>query len=504
VGRFGGAAGPDRSLDARLSTRIAFGRCDADWQPFSYSRPCSGCRRFRLPRSSNAGSSCTGWGSTRIPPTSIRVYRTTGPHAGTSRRSTSRPTSRSSWPQSGHLHGPLQPCQSGAVAVKGYGWYYSMNSRGGSGSGGCYDVIDNSNDQVYWPESKSATAGEVAAVEATWYESATRGGSITLTGYRPGNDVACGSDSDGATPVPAQCRNCAAAGMTADQILQTYYGPNVALLKPPVRPAALFLSPGSAEPLTALSSATAIWTEEPGAGTSIASRKPSPSRWLHRSTAAVRWIGGCRPLRPGPQPERRPRQPPASRPVYCYRFVVGLTDSASNTAYAVTGTLKVDPLARPRASPTRPPATIAAFGNPSATVAWTESPAPGTQIATRTLTTSMPLSQCRAAAPVLSGSTGGTTHAPRARSWAGWSLRLLPLAVDACRYRRPLRDVAVRRVGRAGILRHRRHVCRSPARKPAFWSRAPTPDLGVLTPSGGPSPGGVRLRCQMSRSVTSR
>jgi len=96
---------------------------------------------------------------------------------------------------------------------------------GGSGSGGCYDVIDNSNDQVYWPESKSATAGEVAAVEATWYESVTRGGSITLTGYRPGNDVACGSDSDGAHLFQHSARNCAAAGMTADQILQTYYGP---------------------------------------------------------------------------------------------------------------------------------------------------------------------------------------------------------------------------------------------------------------------------------------
>ena len=358
----------------------------------------------------NAGSSCTGWGSTRIPPTSIRVYRTTGPHAGTVQtvdfKTYVEVVLAAEWPPSW----PTAALQSGAVAVKGYGWYYAMNSRGGSGSGGCYDVIDNSNDQVYWPESKSATAGEVAAVEATWYESVTRGGSITLTGYRPGNDVACGSDSDGAHLFQHSARNCAAAGMTADQILQTYYGPNVALLKPPVRPAALFLSPGSAEPLTALSSATASWTEEPGAGTSIASRSLAlqMAAPIDGSCAVDRWLPASPPWT---STGASPQTATGLKTGYCYRFVVGLTDSASNTAYAVTGTLKVDPLA-PTASFSNPATgTIAAFGNPSATVAWTESPAPGTQIATRTLTTEYAAQPVPGSCAGAQWLDGGTTHA---------------------------------------------------------------------------------------------
>jgi hypothetical protein len=122
---------------------------------------------------------------------------------------------------------PIESMRAGAVAVKQYAWYYAIHWRGGSGTGGCYDVVDNNNDQIYKPETYTPAASHIQAVESTWSESITKNGSFILTGYRPGLDVACGSDSDGSHLFQHSARNCAIAGHVGEEILQMYYGPGL-------------------------------------------------------------------------------------------------------------------------------------------------------------------------------------------------------------------------------------------------------------------------------------
>ncbi|MFI5259998.1 MAG: SpoIID/LytB domain-containing protein [Candidatus Limnocylindrales bacterium] len=333
-----------------------------------------------------AGTVCTGWTSTRIPPTTIRVYRTSGSSAGTVQtvdfNTYVKVVLAAEWPPTW----PTATLQSGAVVVKEYAWYYAMHWRGGSGTGGCFDVVDNSNDQIYWPEGKTPTAGEAAAVDSTWYESMTKGGSIILTGYRTGADVACGSDSDGLHLMQYSARNCAASGLTADQILQTYFSPGLAIWKPAVAPAAVFESPGSGEPLTAGSSATAAWSEEPAAGTTVVARNIAlqMAAPINGSCSVDRWLPASPPWT---STGASPQTVADLKTGYCYRFVVGLSDSAASTTYAASSTMMVDPLA-PVATFTNPAnGTIASITDPSVAVAWTETSAPGTSIYTRALTT---------------------------------------------------------------------------------------------------------------------
>src|SRR5450759_2574231 len=105
-----------------------------------------------VPVTRAAAAQCTPWSSRRIPPTTIRVSRTTGPHAGTVETVDFRTyvgvVLAAEWSSSW----PVPTLQSGAVAIKEYAWYYVMNSRGYSVGGNCYDVIDNTNDQIYYPE----------------------------------------------------------------------------------------------------------------------------------------------------------------------------------------------------------------------------------------------------------------------------------------------------------------------------------------------------------------
>jgi hypothetical protein len=337
------------------------------------------------PPVARAAATCTSWASTRIPPSTIHVYRTSGPHAGSVETvdfKTYVGVVLASEFSSGWATASLQ---SGAIAIKEYAWYYIMNSRGGSVGGSCYDVQDNTNDQIYWPEGRLPTSGEVAVVESTWYESITKSGTLFLTGYRSGDSVACGADADGWHMFQASARNCAAAGMTAEQILQIYYGPGVTVWKPPTLPAAVFETPGSGATVTSTGSATAAWSEEVTDGTTIASRSVAlqMAAPINGSCVVDRWL----PASPAwTSTGASPQTASGLKSGYCYRFVVGLTDSAAHKSYAASSTMTVDPLA-PTAAFTNPATgTIAAFADPTATLAWTETSAPGTTIGTRTLT----------------------------------------------------------------------------------------------------------------------
>ena len=87
----------------------------------------------------------------------------------------------------------------------------------GNGTGGCYDVVDNCNDQVYSPETETLYLSHIQAVESTWPETITKNGSFMFTGYRPGSSNVCGSDVDGARR-PVGCGSGA-----PDQSAATYH-----------------------------------------------------------------------------------------------------------------------------------------------------------------------------------------------------------------------------------------------------------------------------------------
>ena len=86
---------------------------------------------------------------------------------------------------------PYETLKVGAIAVKQYGWYYTIVYRGGvDDDGQCYDVRDDTNDQYYQPELHTPAAIHLRAIADTWrtslrkYDWATHKGRFILTGYR--------------------------------------------------------------------------------------------------------------------------------------------------------------------------------------------------------------------------------------------------------------------------------------------------------------------------------
>jgi hypothetical protein len=130
-----------------------------------------------------ASAQCTGWDSSIVPPTSIRVYRTAAKRTVTVPfRTYVEKVVAAEW-------GPTAPAAAlriGAVAVKQYAWYFTMYWRGGRDAAGrCYDVVDSSRDQLYDP-GRRPSAAQLAAIEATWDVSLRKGERFFMTGYRPG------------------------------------------------------------------------------------------------------------------------------------------------------------------------------------------------------------------------------------------------------------------------------------------------------------------------------
>ncbi|MBP1705254.1 MAG: Stage sporulation domain protein [Chloroflexi bacterium] len=169
-----------------------------------------------------ASSSCTGWTSSIVPPTSIRVLRSSTKRTQTvDFRLYVEKVMPAEW---GSSH-PAAALQAGAVAIKQYAWYYALAGhwRGGKDSAGqCYDVRDNSIDQVYDPTRKPASS-HLAAVAATWSWSVRRSDILILTGYRPGIG-ACGDTATGYRLYQLEASRCASVNKwTAEQILRAYY-----------------------------------------------------------------------------------------------------------------------------------------------------------------------------------------------------------------------------------------------------------------------------------------
>ena len=175
-----------------------------------------------LPNLALASSSCTGWKSTTVPPDYIRVGRRDGSVDVVPFRKYVGVVSAREWP----YWLPVAARRVGAIAVKQYGWYFTMagNHRSGfvNASGKCYDVTDGTRDQLYKPERTSVRRATWRAVDYTWDVSLRKNGNFFMTGYRYGSDVNCGADADGRLLYERSVADCARKGKSTYAILNKY------------------------------------------------------------------------------------------------------------------------------------------------------------------------------------------------------------------------------------------------------------------------------------------
>lgn len=122
--------------------------------------------------------------------------------------------------------------EAGAQAVKQYAWYYALkgNHRAGYSSPGgrCYDVRDDSRDQVFRPESAEPTEKQKAARDRLWGLSLRKRDRFFLAGYRGGTATECAADADGWRLYTSSARDCAKRlDYDGLRILEAYYSPGL-------------------------------------------------------------------------------------------------------------------------------------------------------------------------------------------------------------------------------------------------------------------------------------
>jgi len=115
---------------------------------------------------------------------------------------------------------PSASLDAGAMAVKSYGWYWALHSTRKTPGGQCYDVRDDTADQVYRPA--SAVSSTSSAVDRTWSTRMTRSGNI-LQAHYCSTTTACGGWVDGNWMSQYGSRDQAAAGQGYGTILRSYY-----------------------------------------------------------------------------------------------------------------------------------------------------------------------------------------------------------------------------------------------------------------------------------------
>lgn len=171
-----------------------------------------------------SASSCSGWTSETTPPPTIRVFRAaTGAVETVDFRAYAKNVLSREWIGSW----TTESMRSGAVAVKMYAWYHVLHWRGlTNAQGECFDVYDDTRDQVYNP-ALPTWASAAAAVDATWVMRALKNGGVYPTYYNAGAaNEACGANANGWRMYQWGTQACGLAGLSAAQILLTYYYPN--------------------------------------------------------------------------------------------------------------------------------------------------------------------------------------------------------------------------------------------------------------------------------------
>ena len=193
-----------------------------------------------------APNECTGHSSEKRPPATIRVLRskrsqTPNSVAGTVQEVEFRDyvgvVMMAEWPD----HYPIETLKAGAIAVKQYGWYYTRQYRGKTrkvdGKQVCYDVRDDTNDQVYYPERWTATNKVDRAIDLTWditlrkFKFATQSSKFFLTGYRAGSSSTCGAETTGYKLFQHGARDCGVKGLKYREILRTYLKPRLEIVQ---------------------------------------------------------------------------------------------------------------------------------------------------------------------------------------------------------------------------------------------------------------------------------
>lgn len=189
-------------------------------------------------KNGSTDASCTGWRSTVVPPPTIRVLRTRGPAVGTVEEVDFRTyvgvVLRAEWTD----WYPVEAQKVGAIAVKQYGWYYTIVYRGQkSATGDCYDVRDDTVDQYYYPEERTPSQRNLRGIAATWdialrKRQRTGESAFFLTGYRSGTLAGCGEESTGWKLYQKGVLTCANAKMRWEQILRNYLEPKLEIFDP--------------------------------------------------------------------------------------------------------------------------------------------------------------------------------------------------------------------------------------------------------------------------------
>jgi hypothetical protein len=172
-----------------------------------------------------AAASCSSWTSESQPPSTIRVFRhATGAVETVDFKAYTKNVLSREWIGSW----TTESLRSGALAVKHYAWYQVLHWRGGMNTvGECFDLRDDTYDQVYDP-SKATWSSAAAAVDATWEVRVLRNGAIFPTYYNAGTSgEACGANATGWKAWQWGTQACGLAGKTAAEIIAIYYYPGV-------------------------------------------------------------------------------------------------------------------------------------------------------------------------------------------------------------------------------------------------------------------------------------
>ena len=157
--------------------------------------------------------------------------------------------------------------RSGALAVRNYAWYQVLHWRGGvNADGQCFDLRDDTWDQVYDP-SRTTWSTAAAAVDDTWSWRVYKSGHIFPTYYNAGDiGEACGANANGWKAYQWGTQACGLAGLTASQIILAYYYPGVTVTG----------APGTS-PTPAPATPTPAPTATPPAPTTTATPSPVPT-----------------------------------------------------------------------------------------------------------------------------------------------------------------------------------------------------------------------------------
>jgi hypothetical protein len=206
-----------------------------------------------------AGSSCTGWTNQVVPPRAIRVLRTASGRVQRVpfRRYVAEVMASGEWPS--RLH--MVTLEAGAVATKQYAWYYAMRGHHRPHyryNGRCYDVRDDTADQLFRPERARPSGRQTRAIDATWGLTLRKYGRFFLTGYRAGVVGSCAADANGWKLYAMSVEACARQGWSRERIQRTYLGPRLSFVWSPrvgpiLREPDIYLRAGNSMPHDAVS-----------------------------------------------------------------------------------------------------------------------------------------------------------------------------------------------------------------------------------------------------------